>query len=149
MRRGLAWYQERDGNIALRLAAAGTSPRDLHMEHPYGDGSVPVGFPGSVPLLPNRQVVATAVLPRDKKTYWKLEYWADATERSALDYYTKAFEQGGWTLNGPRRVGREGSEQGGWMTYARKDGLEVEMYLFPRGSSDRQAISLTVEEPRG
>jgi len=148
-RKGVAWYQGRDGNMALRLAEAGTRPGDVNREHPYGDGSVPVGFPSSVPLMAPRQVVETSVLPREKKTYWRLTYWTEGSSDEVLRFYQRELESAGWTYSSPRRLGKEGVNQGGWLIGAQKNGLEAEMYLFDRGSSGDQAVQITVEEPRG
>ncbi|MBK7927977.1 MAG: hypothetical protein IPJ98_10935 [Bryobacterales bacterium] len=119
LKRGVDWYRGRDGNMALRLAEAGERAGDVEQSYPYGDGPVPVGFPSSVPLLPNRQVVATRVLPREKKTYWKLDYWAHARAQEALAYHERGFEQAGWTVEPARReggvadLGKEGCAGGG------------------------------------
>ena len=149
VRSGWRWYAGRDGNMALRLAEAGTRPDDVHREHPYGDGSVPVGFPSSVPLMARRQVVETTVLPREKKTYWRLTYWTEGSSDEVLRFHQRELESAGWTFQSPRRVGKEGVNQGGWLIGARRNGLEAEVYLFDRGSSGDQAVQITVEEPRG
>jgi len=136
--------------MALRLAEAGERAGDVEQSYPYGDGPVPVGFPSSVPLLPNRQVVATRVLPREKKTYWKLDYWAHARAKEALAYHERGFEQAGWTVEQARRMGKEGNGNGGWLIWASKEGMEAEVYVGDRGgSSEEQAVLVTVEEPRG
>jgi len=149
LKRGVDWYRGRDGNMALRLAEAGEQAGDVEQSYPFGDGPVPVGFPSSVPLLPNRQVVATRAMPREKKTYWKLDYWAHARAREAVAYHERGFAQAGWTVEPARREGKEGNGKGGWLVWARKDGMEAEVYVWDRGSSEQQAVQVTVEEPRG
>ena len=90
-----------------------------------------------------------AGVAREKKTYWKLDYWAHARAQEALSYHERGFEQAGWTVEPARREGKEGNGKGGWRIWAKKDALEAEVYVWDRGSSEEQAVQVTVEEPRG